>query len=49
MRCELYEHIFSKNEEQKLICEKCQITYSQYLLDVEDHKNFYRFGKKLSS
>lgn len=44
-KCKLHEHIFSVNDDV-LMCEKCNIRYSEYLKDVEIHKNDYRFNKK---
>jgi len=39
--CEIYEHIFSVTN-NVLMCEKCNKTYADYLVDVEIHKNAYR-------
>jgi hypothetical protein len=47
--CKIYEHIFSTNLIDKLVCEKCNKTYADYLSDVQLHKNTYRFKNKSSS
>jgi hypothetical protein len=42
MICKIYEHIFIVNDEDKLVCQACKITYNDYLADVETHKFDYR-------
>jgi hypothetical protein len=45
-KCKIYEHIFIINDEEKLECQTCKITYNAYLADVESHKFEYRRNLK---
>jgi hypothetical protein len=40
--CNIYDHIFSVDENNILICEKCKTSYMQYMEDIEKHLTTYR-------
>jgi hypothetical protein len=44
-RCKISDHIFSVDNTDTLLCEKCKTSYMKYMEDIEKHLTTYRIIK----